>query len=822
MSSQCTTTETAWQDRRCRRLHKNDQQRKKRPSFRSRTKKSPSLAFLASVLFVVGSGRGSVVVAAVADEGNVNAYADRLRVLTDDVLCIDFTTEFINQDEGLASALETFQGSQIQKMDEETGVEFIGYPLEAANAMEEACDLSKGHWAFAASMDFTCIVEEMETLPLHVDNFGSCFAMVDDCLFMDTTSLVRAVLHDLGWNCFGGDDEGDGDSDENNGEGEAEDENSDRLPFLTDDDVLCIDATTEFINQDKGLASAIETFQGSQILKKDEETDVELLGYPVDAAKVMKSACELNKGHWAFVRSMNFTCVIEGMETIPLHVHDFGSCLAKIDDCVDMDTTSLLRADLADLGFACWEDDEEGDGDSDSAVGTSGDGDSGASTESGEGSESGENAEENGYASETDPENDSSEGKNNDQDSDKDTDQDPSDEIDEEMSNILADMGLSESDEKCMDDSMEFGMDHPELEQALNEYTISMVMENSDVTRLSIGFPDDAVDKLRSVCTDSTIGGYFTVIGEIEFVCGMMSVEVDLKMTNFAICMADTDECFNMDSLLLMEDVWKSMGLTCTEQSEADGEDATSSTTDTTEPDGNESDEDDSLAKALGLTESEVACMSGLTNFIDSSDVLSNATAVYQKSVQMTDPTKLGYAAASASDMEQVCEDQGGIWSFIESEDVTCTINGWDRCINVYNFGNCIANNDDCQSMDPFVLVKGFFMEVLNFSCREKCDEHKDTTGHSPSSAPHKNSPWGANNNNNNNNLSSQQSNNSSSSSLDELPPSFATAAIILGVVVAVGLFGFFRYRASHGRERTVRSAYEMTDISDLGFESFT
>jgi len=632
----------------------------------------------------------------------------------------------------------------------------------------------------------------------------------------------------------GDQDEGDLDKDENEGEnsgesdqeptdaaaseetgtdvlapGDEADSSDNTLPFLTDGDVLCLDSTTQFINQSKGLGSAIETFQGSQTLLKDGVTGVELFGYPEDTANVMKSACELNKGHWAFVKSMDLTCVIEAMETIPLHVHNFGRCLTKTDDCLEMDTTSLLRADLAELGFNCWEDDdEESSGDVD--------GDNGADTESVQDSESGGSAEENSDASETNPEADSAEGENNkDPDSDMDTGgQNPSDDMDSEMDDIFADMGLSESDTNCMTDSAKIAMDHPELEAAIEEYAGSSDMDIND-SSMTIKFSSNAADKLRSVCTDSTIGGYFSDIEKAEFDCSMMGEELGLSMTNIANCLADTDECRSFNPLLLMEDLWQSMGLTCIEQPDADGTEPGDSGSDN--DNDNPNDEDDSLAKALGLTESEVTCMSSLASFIGSSDELSGANAVYQKSVQMNDPTKLGYTTASTSKMEHVCKDQGGIWSFIESEDVTCTINGQDRCINVYNFGNCITNNDDCQSMDPFVLVKGFFLAVLDFSCREKCDEHKDATAgqHSSSSAPHQN-------NNNNNNLSSELKNESSSSSPIKLPQSFTTAAIVLGVVVALGFFGFYRYRASSGRERTVRSAYEMTDITDLGFESFT
>ena len=519
---------------------------------------------------------------------------------------------------------------------------------------------------------------------------GTCLANTTDCRAFDSMDLVMSVSKTQELDCRapgnaasnedgagdmnnvdeeGANDNGDSETTENLAPGEETD-SGERLPFLTDEDVECMDATAKFVSSDKGLASAIKTFQSSQLLK--EESGIEVMGYPEEAAKAMKSACELNKGLWAFEKSPKFTCVIEGMETIAMHVHNYGSCLAKTDECVTMDKISLLRADLAAMGFNCWEDEDEDGGDS--ATGSSEN--AGASTESSEESENGGDAEESGDTSDMDEETNSTEVGNTDQEQDEDGD------------------GNSNQDSS----------------------------------------------------QDSSDGNN-----------------------------NDTSDVFG---------------------------------------DKKEPSEDDSLFKALGLSESEVVCMSASTGFIENNDNLANATAVYQKSIKLKDPTKLGYTSASASEMEQVCKEQGGVWSFIESEDVTCTIKGRDRCINVYNFGNCIANNNDCQSMDPFVLVKGFFLEVLDFSCRAKCDEQN-----SPSSAPHKSSPHG---NTNNDNLSSQQSS-SSDSGIGSKLPSFTTAAIVLGIVAAVGLLGFFRYKASHGRERVApRSSYEMTDISDLGFQVFT
>jgi hypothetical protein len=258
---------------------------------------------------------------------------------------------------------------------------------------------------------------------------------------------------------------------------------------------------------------------------------------------------------------------------------------------------------------------------------------------------------------------------------------------------------------------------------------------------------------------------------------------------------------------VLIEDLWKEMGLSCREKMEADEGDSTSSSTEHDDSDSKESNEDD---LDLDLTDAELACMADSTDFIESSVTLKNATLVYQKSVDMSDPTKLGYPAASASEMEQVCEEEGGLWSFTENDHVTCLIKGRDRCINVYNFGNCIASSSNCQNIDPFVMVKGFFGEVLHFSCRPTCDQH--------TKAPHKSSP--VDHPSSKDNFGAQQSNNSSS--IGDKFSSFMTAAVVLCVIAAVALFGFFRYRAKSGRERMARPTYEMTEISDLGFRVFT
>ena len=584
---------------------------------------------------------------------------------------------------------------------------------------------------------------------------GCCLADTDDCRSWDSMDLVTHVWAQTeGLNCRALSDDAGDDNDE-----QVNDD--DRLPFLTDEDVQCMDDTADYLLGETGLASAVDTYQSSQQLKDGETNGVKVLGYPEEAAKAMKSACELNKSIWSFVKEGKFTCVIAGMETIAMHVHNFGMCLVKTEECAAMDPISLLELELVDLGYNCWQDDDVPDEES-----------SGSSTE-------------------------------DIQDNDE-------EDLNDAINELMDDLGLSESDKQCLTDSDELNAAHPEMEDLVATYANSMQIENTSETELKLEFSKELADDLKDLCND--IGGYFSLVVEQEFDCSMMGTDIKVEILNMASCLANTDECKDMYKLVVMEDMWASMGLDCEEQTGAGEQDETPSTTDNSENDDNSDKEMDDKDKDSIFTDSEHVCMSESTSFIENSATLSNATEVYQRSVNMNDPTKLGYSSASASEMEQVCDEQGGLWSFIESEDVTCTIQGTDRCIHVYNFGNCLANSDECQSMDPFALVKGFFSEVLDFACRAGC--HEKPAGH-PSGAPH-NSP-----SRDNNNLSAQQ-NSGGSSSFGSKLPKFTTVAIVLAAVAAIGLVGFLRYRSRHGIERDMRSSYEMTDISDLGFQVFT
>merc|ERR1711862_170877 len=127
-------------------------------------------------------------------------------------------------------------------------------------------------------------------------------------------------------------------------------------------------------------------------------------------------------------------------------------------------------------------------------------------------------------------------------------------------------MGLSESDKKCLDDTEDLSIKTPELEQAAEELMMSLEMKMEGLTSMSLGYSKESADAFQAVCESSLIGGIFTLTEEEEFDCDMLGKKVNVKMTNIVTCTANTDECQDMNKVLLMEDLWSSQGMKCNEK----------------------------------------------------------------------------------------------------------------------------------------------------------------------------------------------------------------------------------------------------------------
>merc|ERR1719297_353635 len=105
--------------------------------------------------------------------------------------------------------------------------------------------------------------------------------------------------------------------------------------------------------------------------------------------------------------------------------------------------------------------------------------------------------------------------------------------------------------------------------------------------------------------------------------------------------------------------------------------------------------------------------------------------------------------------------------------------------------------------MDPMVLVKTFFMDVLKFSCRPNCDKHKDTAGKSPSSSPSSKKNSGGHSSNNSKFSSTQNTGSSSKTAL--ALPSFVVPVVVLFALVAVVFLVVNRLRANRRSQREER-----------------
>lgn len=451
----------------------------------------------------------------------------------------------------------------------------IGYPDYGVDGYKKSCDeYNKHSWFNKGPVDvFWLGIDENVTLTcdkpsenivgkaVEFYRVGGCFANTGSCFALEPMDLLNDLAKQYGLECrpldddIGSDEDG-GDQDEgDDGDGEgdldgeptdtdtteeedaAEDlvpgenaDSEDPLPFLMDEDVECMGDSADFVENIPGLKSAVQTFQNTEVISS-EESGESLIGHPAEAIDAMKSACELNKGHWAFVVSAHFTCVVEGMVTEAVKVHNFGSCLAKTDDCLAMDTTSLLRAHLHDLGYNCWSDEYAGREGEDAQ-----DGD--------------ENAEEDAFNGELDF-------------------------LDTEFlhfdddtieSTFLDKTGMSDDDFQCLIDSLM--MADPDLDAALKNFALSMEIDDSDNSQMKMIYPHESVEEVRSAC--DVAGGYFTLIKNKHLVCEENSKRVDVVLKNAADCVADTDVCRKMDPLTMMEDMWNAIGLVCDENSEAD------------------------------------------------------------------------------------------------------------------------------------------------------------------------------------------------------------------------------------------------------------
>ena len=149
-------------------------------------------------------------------------------------------------------------------------------------------------------------------------------------------------------------------------ESDIDEEETETHTFTTVGEETCQNATSIFVQGLPGLLSAIQTYEATQLVTLDNETESgwATIKYPDEAVRAIQAACELHKGYWSFLDTVNFTCVTRVMDTMAVQVDNAGHCLANMEECYNTTTidSALLIENLGvERNLTCWEDTDDDD-----------------------------------------------------------------------------------------------------------------------------------------------------------------------------------------------------------------------------------------------------------------------------------------------------------------------------------------------------------------------------------------------------------------------------------------------------------------------------
>jgi hypothetical protein len=139
----------------------------------------------------------------------------------------------------------------------------------------------------------------------------------------------------------------------------------------------------------------------------------------------------------------------------------------------------------------------------------------------------------------------------------------------DDLFGLGGDMGLTGKDAQCFEDTQELAMNSNALLQATLDYAMAMdspdddtLIEESPPSSMTMGYPQDAVDSLRTICEQA--GGRLLVMKEGSFDCAMDDGEtISLTLQNVANCLAATEDCKDFPQEHLMTSIWEMFGMEC-------------------------------------------------------------------------------------------------------------------------------------------------------------------------------------------------------------------------------------------------------------------
>mmetsp|Transcript_1946 Transcript_1946/g.2212 ORF Transcript_1946/g.2212 Transcript_1946/m.2212 type:complete len:606 (-) Transcript_1946:35-1852(-) len=136
----------------------------------------------------------------------------------DDKICLADTIDFLNTHPnikmgcaGYASSYKETETVSNEFWDEESQSYMtkdmiqLGYPSEALDALDMLCHESDGYWMVTTQkLAFTCVVMEIDTVYVVVNNYGECLANTSECIRMDIALLMESMFSTMDYACYTG------------------------------------------------------------------------------------------------------------------------------------------------------------------------------------------------------------------------------------------------------------------------------------------------------------------------------------------------------------------------------------------------------------------------------------------------------------------------------------------------------------------------------------------------------------------------------------------------------------------------------------------
>jgi hypothetical protein len=133
--------------------------------------------------------------------------------MNDEILsCIDSTIAFFMDNPEIENECDMYADTYAQTDNGQdingNNIMELGYPDESLTALESICTNNDGYWISTTptqKLEFTCLVMEIETIKVIVNNYGECLAGTVECRNTNISMLMEGMFADMDFACYEGD-----------------------------------------------------------------------------------------------------------------------------------------------------------------------------------------------------------------------------------------------------------------------------------------------------------------------------------------------------------------------------------------------------------------------------------------------------------------------------------------------------------------------------------------------------------------------------------------------------------------------------------------